>query len=97
MGKKRECIVKKIFDDHSGFEYGLDQNKNIYIRKKDSIAWQPFYEHRLNLETEKEENITVLYMHASGIQIGKSKKGKFYKKKGWRGVWTRLLFILLDI
>ena len=82
MGKnKRDCIVKNILEDDTNFEYGLDQNKSIYIRIKNCIAWEPFYEHRLQQKTEKEENIAVLYKHASGIQIGKNKKGEFYKKK----------------
>ena len=89
MGKnKRDCIVKKILEDDTNFEYGLDQNKSIYIRIKNCIAWEPFYEHRLQQKTEKEENIAVLYKHASGIQIGKNKKGEFYKKKKRRGIWT---------
>ena len=86
---KRNCLVKKILTDNL-FEYGIDQNKSLYLRKKDSIAWEEFYNNRLILHKEKAANITVLYEHINGIKVGTNKEGEFYKK-GVSGFWTKFV------
>ena len=84
---EEECRVKKFLGDND-FEYGLDQNKSLYIRKKNYVAWELFHPYRINLRTRRDtRNIEVIYEDVSGISIGKSKTGEFYKKV-LNGPWT---------
>ena len=86
---KRNCIVKKIAEDDDGnFEYGSDQNSSMYIRKKNTIGWEPFWENRLMLKKEMDSNIKMIYTHASSIQFGVNKEGEFYKRKSKKNLWT---------
>ena len=88
MSKNRNCIVKKLCEDNTNFEYGIDQNASMYIKKKDSTAWEPFWEKRLTLKKEKNANVKTIYTHASGIQFGINKQGEFYKRKERKDLWT---------
>ena len=60
------------------FEYGLDQSKSLYIRKKHYVAWELLRDTR---------NIELIYNDTFEIKIGKSKQGKFYKIVN-DGPWT---------
>ena len=84
---EEDCNINKLISD-TEFEYGLDQNKFLYIRKKNCIAWELFHPYRIKLETRRDtRNITELYSDKYCIKIGKSKGGKFYKRMK-DGPWT---------
>ena len=56
------CYVKKLCEDVDN-DYGVDQNLSMYIKKKDNIAWEVFYENRLLLKNEKNKNVKIIYKH----------------------------------
>ena len=47
-----DCKIKKFLNDER-FEYGLDQNKSLYIRKLGGFTWEEFHPYRLQLEKRK--------------------------------------------
>ena len=84
---KRNCIVKKLCEDNTSHEYGIDQNLSMYIKKRGNIAWETFWENRLTLKNEKNYNMKKIYTHTSGIEFDINKEGEFYKRKR-NGLWT---------
>ena len=75
------CYVKKLCEDVDN-DYGVDQNLSMYIKKKDNIAWEVFYENRLLLKNEKNKNVKIIYKHKlSGLEVGVNKKGEFFKRR----------------
>ena len=81
------CYVKKLCEDVDN-DYGVDQNLSMYIKKKDNIAWEVFYENRLLLKNEKNKNVKIIYKHKlSSLQVGVNKKGEFFKRRA-NGIWT---------
>ena len=66
----------------------LDQNKSLYIIKKNYVAWEQFHPYKINLEKRRDtRNIEIFYDDGFGIRFGKSKEGKFYKRVK-DGPWT---------
>ena len=82
--KVTKCNIKADKD----FEYGLNQNKTVYIRKKNTVAWELFYEKPTYIATKRKSSrdIVEFWNDSHCISLGKDKDGRFYKS-AYDGVW----------